>query len=376
MTGLTKPFTSKTRRKEIGMGLERLLSESVQGLDESFVFRKPRIQVIGCGGAGCNSVHRLVQLGIKDISTLVINTDKLHLDRVEADRKVLLGGGVTRGFGTGGNPEVAERAAELQEKELRGLVSGSDLTFITTGLGGGTGTGVAPYVARLARSSGSIVVALTTTPFKVEKGRQRIAKEGLERLRQVTDSLIILDNNRLIEIVPQLPIEQAFAVMDQLISEVTKNVTEMIESPGLINLDFADLKSVFHGGGTSTVLYGENSTHDSVKVVVDTLSNPLMDVDYSRAKGALIHISSGSRLRLGTAYEVIEGLTRELSEDAVVKFGVRFDPNYEGIIKVMCIMTGLDFPFHLRTVDEHVKVNEPLQVCGSSLLSSPSFLGR
>ena len=337
------------------MGLENLLDQSGQGLEE-FVFRKPRIHVVGCGGAGCNSVNRLSQIGITDASMMVVNTDKVHLDRVQVKEKFLLGGGITRGYGTGGNPEIAERAAQIQDKELRSLVGGADLTFITVGLGGGTGTGVAPVIARLAKESGSTVVAIATTPFKVERGRQRVAMAGLEKLRQATDSLIVLDNNRLVEIVPQLPVEQAFAVMDQLISEVIKNVTEIINLPGLINLDFADVRAVFQGGGMSTVLYGENSTHDPDKVVADTLGNPLLEVDCSAAKGALIHISSGPRLKLGTAYEVIDGLTRDLSEHAMVKFGVRFDPENEGTIKVMCIMTGLQLPAAFRPPGDIVKI--------------------
>ncbi len=357
------------------MGLENLLDRSNQGLEE-FVFRKPRIQVIGCGGAGCNSVNRLSEIGIADVSMMVINTDKVHLDRVQVKDKFLLGGGVTRGYGTGGNPEIAERAAQLQDKELRGLVGGADLTFVTVGLGGGTGTGVAPVIARLAKESGSTVVALATTPFKVERGRQRIAMAGLEKLRQATDSLIVLDNNRLVEIVPQLPVEQAFAVMDQLISEVIKNVTEMINLPGLINLDFADVRAVFQGGGMSTVLYGENSTHDADKVVADTLGNPLLEVDCSAAKGALIHISSGPRLKLGTAYEVIDGLTRQLSEEAMVKFGVRFDPEDEGTIKVMCIMTGLQLPATLRSSGDIVKVRGATGEGSPLPPSVPDFLRR
>ncbi len=349
------------------------MSTSTKGLDDSFVFRKPRFQVIGCGGAGCNSVNRFVQLGAGDISTVVVNTDKMHLDRVKAKYKFLLGEGITKGYGTGGNPEVAERAALLQDKELKELVGHYDLSFITVGLGGGTGTGAAPYLARLARESGSTVVSLVTMPFKVEKGRQKVALAGLEKLRQVSDSVVVLDNNRLIKIVPKLPVEQAFAVMDQLITEVVRNVAGMINVPGLINLDFADLRAVFQGGGMSTVLYGENSAYDPEKVVSDTLNNPLLDVDVTGARGALVHIASGSNLRLGTAYQVIEGLTRELPEDAQVKFGVRFDQDSQGVIKVMCIMTGLQVPTFLKPPGEVVKV-----VGGDSNVDSQStsFLRR
>ncbi len=351
------------------MGLENLLDNGTQGLDEPFIFHKPKIQVIGCGGAGSNSANRLAEMGVKDAEVLAINTDKVHLDRVSVAKKFLLGGGLTRGFGTGGNPEVAEKAAQQQEKELRFLVGGADLTFITVGLGGGTGTGLAPVVARLARESGSIVVAIATTPFKVEKGRRKVALAGMAKLRQATDSLIVLDNNRLIDIVPQLPVDQAFAVMDTLISEVVKNVTEMINVPGMINLDFADIRAVFKGGGMSTVLYGENSIHDADKVVADTLKNPLLDVDCSTAKGALINVISGPRLRLGTVYEVIEGLTRELPEDAMVKFGVRFDPDCEGTIKVMCVMTGFQVPAVLSRSDDLVTVK------GAPSNGAPSSIG-
>jgi len=351
------------------MGLENLLDNGTQGLDESFIFHKPKIQVIGCGGAGSNSANRLAEMGVKDAEVMAINTDKVHLDRINIEKKFLLGGGLTRGFGTGGNPEVAESAAQKQEKELKFLVGGADLTFITVGLGGGTGTGLAPCIARLARESGSIVVALATTPFKVEKGRQRVAMAGMEKLRRATDSLIVLDNNRLIDIVPELPVEQAFAVMDTLISEVIRNVTEMINVPGMINLDFADLRAVFQGGGMATVLYGENSIHDADKVVADALKNPLLDVDCSTAKGALINVTSGSKIRLGTVYEVVDGLTRELPEDAMVKFGVRFDPDCEGTIKVMCVMTGIQVPAVLSMSDD------PIKVKGAPLLGAPSSSG-
>jgi len=358
------------------MGLEHLLSNSRNDQIESFEFRKPRIQVIGCGGAGCNNIHRLMELGIQDVSTIAVNTDKLHLDRVNAEKKLLLGGEVTRGFGTGGDPVIGERIAQLHDKELRNLINGADLTFITVGLGGGSGTGISPYVVRLARDSGSIVVALATMPFKVERGRQKVAIEGLEKLRQASNSLIILDNNRLVEMVPQLPVEQAFAVMDQLISEVIKNVTEMISLPGLINLDFADLKAIFQEGGTSTVLYGENSIYDHHKVVTETLNNPLLDIDCSTAKGALIHLSSGPKLRLGTANQVIEGLTRDLPEKTHVKFGIRFNPNHEGTIRVMCIMTGLEVPAHFRPREDFVKLERDQSSANFGQSSSETYLRR
>src|SRR5438093_1466670 len=173
----------------------------------------PKVLVIGCGGAGGNSVHRLHRMGIHGARTVVVNTDAVHLDSIQADRKLLIGGGVTRGMGAGGRPEIGERCAEISEQELRNQIGDADLTFITVGLGGGTGTGVAPHVAELAQAAGSVVISLATTPFRAERGRMMNARAGIQRLRDRTDSLILLDNNRLLDLVPNLPVAQAFAVM-------------------------------------------------------------------------------------------------------------------------------------------------------------------
>jgi len=322
------------------MGMEGLVEEASYSFEE-FDLGKPRIIVVGCGGAGCNSVHRLQRIGVYGAETIAINTDKAALDRIDANKKILIGQGITRGLGAGGRPEVGERCAELAEKELRATILGADLTFLTVGMGGGTGTGVAPFIANLCKSSGSIVIAMATTPFKAERGRLRIANYGLERLRKTSDSVIVLENDRLLKFVPDLPVEQAFSVMDQLISEVIKGVTEAITLPSLINLDFADVKAVMQSGGTSTLLCGENSSHDPDKVVAETLSNPFLDIDYSRATGALIHLTSGPSLSLKIANKVVEGITHELSEETNVIFGARVDSDYEGVIKVISILTGV-----------------------------------
>lgn len=327
------------------MGMEHLLHEAKEyEEDESLDYRPPRIVVIGCGGAGSNSVNRLTHIGVHGAKTFAINTDKLHLERIRADRKLLIGRSVTRGMGCGGLPEVGLRCAQLAEDKLREIVAGSDLVFITVGMGGGTGTGLAPFVAELARRSGSVVVAITSTPFTVERSRITKARAGLEKLRRSADSVIVLDNNRLLEIVPNLPVEQAFSVMDQLISEVIKGLTETITMPSLINLDFADVRAIMSTGGTSTMLYGENASDDPDMVVLETLHNPLLNIDFSGANGALIHLTSGPGLSLRTAHEVIRGITNSVSEDANVIFGARVDKEYEGVIKVMTIITGVRSP--------------------------------
>ena len=337
------------------MGLETAQRAGNQAFLDSFSFARPRVSVIGCGGAGGNSVHRLHRMGIHGARTVVVNTDAVHLDSIQADRKVLIGGGVTRGMGAGGKPDVGERCAELAEQELRNQVGDADLTFITVGLGGGTGTGIAPFIAELAQAAGSVVITLATTPFKAERGRMNNARAGIQRLRGCSDSLIVLDNNRLLDLVPNLPVEQAFAVMDHLISEVIKGITESITLPSLINLDFSDVRTILQSGGTSTVFYGENAEDDPKRVVSDTLDNPLLDVDYHGANGALIHISAGPGLRLRTANEVVEGLTAQMRSDANVIFGVRVDRKYEGILRVLAVMTGVRSPI-VDSVRESVSV--------------------
>ena len=326
------------------MSIETIERSVNQAFLDSFAFARPKVLVLGCGGAGGNSVARLHRLGVHGARTLVVNTDAVHLDAVHADRKLLIGAGVTRGMGAGGRPEIGERCAELAEQELRNVIGDADLTFLTVGLGGGTGTGIAPYVAELAQAAGSVVIALATTPFRAERGRMKTALAGIQRLKAASDSLIVLDNNRLLDLVPNLPVEQAFAVMDHLISEVIKGVTESITLPSLINLDFNDVRTILESGGTSTIFYGENAEDDVEGLVSETLHNPLLDVDYAGARGALIHISAGPGLRLRTAHEVVEGLTSRMRPDANVIFGVRVDRKFEGILRVLTVMTGVRSP--------------------------------
>ncbi len=327
------------------MGFEHLLHETKEyGIDESLDCFSPRIIVIGCGGAGCNSVNRLTNMGVHGAETYAINTDKLHLDRIRADNKLLIGRSVTRGMGCGGSPELGLKCAETSEDEIRQIVSGADLVFITVGMGGGTGTGLAPYIAETARKSRSVVVAVASTPFAVERSRVAKAHRGLEKLRRSADSVIMLDNNRLLEIVPNLPVNQAFGVMDQLISEVIKGLTETIVMPSLINLDFADVRAMLCTGGTSTMLYAENAADDPDMVVMETMNNPLLDIDFTGANGALIHLTSGPGMSIRTAHEVVRGITNCLSDDANVIFGARVDKEYEGVIKVMTIITGVKSP--------------------------------
>src|SRR2546427_800887 len=218
-----------------------------------------------------------------------------------------------------------------------------------------SGTGVAPHVAELAQGAGSVVISLATTPFRAERGRMVNARAGIQRLRDRTDSLILLDNNRLLDLVPNLPVEQAFAVMDHLIGEVVKGITESITVPSLINLDFSDVRTILQSGGTSTVFYGENADSDPGRLVRDTLDNSLLEVGYRGANGALIHISASPGLSLRTAHEVAEGLPAALRPGANVIFGVRVDRKYNGNLRVLVIMTGVSSPL-VEAVRESVSI--------------------
>ncbi|MDD1634691.1 MAG: cell division protein FtsZ, partial [Methanomicrobiales archaeon] len=280
--------------------------------DDDFL-GNPRIMVIGCGGAGNNTINRLYHMGITGAETIAINTDKQHLDMIQAGKRVLIGKSLTKGLGAGGYPDIGKRAAEMARPTLESLMESADLVFVTAGMGGGTGTGSAPVVAQIAKEQGAIVVGMVSYPFQVEKARLLRAEEGLENLSKNADSVIVLDNNRLLSYVPNLPIGQAFSVMDQLISETVKGISETITEPSLIQLDYADVRAIMSKGGVAVMLVGESKQQNKAESVVhECLSHPLLDIDYRGATGSLIHITGGNDLTLADAEEIASSLTYEL----------------------------------------------------------------
>ena len=300
---------------------------------------KPKIIVVGCGGGGCNSVSRMNEIGLSSVETIAINTDRPHLAKAKAHRRLLIGQGITNGNGAGSDPEVGRICAENAVPEISKLLQGAALTFVTVGMGGGTGTGAAPVVADVAKRCGSLVVSIATTPFEMEGNRNRTAIRGLRSLRSASDTCLVLDNNRLLDMVSNLPFHQALSIMDELISEMVKGTVEAITESSLINLDFADLKTVVRQGGISTVLYGENADPDAV--VKDALSNPLLDVPIGGATGALVHITGGTNLTLKRLNKVMKALTSNLDPDAKVIFGARMDEKFEGSIRLIAVVTGI-----------------------------------
>ncbi|MBI5635839.1 cell division protein FtsZ [Candidatus Micrarchaeota archaeon] len=304
-----------------------------------------KITVVGVGGGGTNTVHRLTKMGLKSAETIAINTDANHLKMVEADKRVLIGKNTTRGLGAGGFPEVGMKAAESNREELRQLIGNSELVFITAGMGGGTGTGAAPVVAQIAKESGAITVAMVTYPFALERARLDKADWGLDQLREFCDTVVIIDNNRLVSYVPNLPMNQAFAVADTLVARSIKGIADTVMLPSLMNIDFADLRMIMGNAGVAMISIGEGKGNERVEnAIKSTLEHPLLDVDYTGAKGALILITGGPQLTLGDAIKVGEGVTDTFDRNAYVKWGARIDPEMGDKIIVTSILTGITSP--------------------------------
>jgi cell division protein FtsZ len=305
-------------------------------------FGDPRIVIVGAGGAGNNTINRLYNIGVDGAETIAINTDKQHLKMVEADTKILVGKSLTNGLGAGGDPSMGERATEMAQGTIKEVLGEADLVFVTAGMGGGTGTGAAPVVSKIAKEQGAIVVGMVSTPFNVERARTVKAEEGLEKLREEADSIIVLDNNRLLDYVPNLPIGKAFSVMDQIIAETVKGISETITQPSLINLDYADMTTIMNQGGVAVMLVGETQDKNKTdEVVKDAMNHPLLDVDYRGASGGLVHITGGPDLTLKEAEGIADNITERLDASANVIWGARIQESYKGKVRVMAIMTGV-----------------------------------
>jgi cell division protein FtsZ len=321
---------------------ERVMSG---GSPDEDLFGVPQLAIVGVGGAGNNSMNRLEYLGgLTDVSRIAINTDKLHLDSIKCEKKILIGRSLTRGLGAGGSPEMGRKAAELDKEKIREFVSGKNFVFLTAGMGGGTGTGASPVVAEIAKEEGAIVVAMVSYPFEAERIRRKRAAEGIQRLRETTDTVIVLENDKLIKYAGNLPVNDAFRTMDMLIAETIQGITETITQPSLVNLDFADLKAVMEAGGVAVMLVGATgkSENKPEAVVEEALCHPLLEADYRGAKGALIHVTGGSDLTMKETNDIVELLTYELDADANVIWGARINDEYNGKAKVTAIMTGVE----------------------------------
>jgi cell division protein FtsZ len=321
--------------------------------------KKARIKVIGTGGAGNNTINRITEVGIVGIETIAMNTDAQDLIYTTADHKILLGKETSGGLGAGSNPKVGEDSAVENEAEIKKILNSTDLVFITCGLGGGTGTGSAPIVAKIAKKLGILTVGIVTVPFSMEgKRRYENAVIGLERLEQIVDTLIVIPNDKLMELAPDLPISTAFKVADEILTNSVKGIAELITTAGLVNLDFADVKAIMESGGVALIGTGESmSDNRAVDAVEKALENPLLDVDIKGANGALINIAGGSSMTLEEARSVVEKISENLDEDAKIIWGAQINEDLQDMLRVMIIVTGVNSTqiFGANTHDKRFK---------------------
>ena len=322
---------------------ERRINNLDPELEELLSQQNAKIKVIGTGGAGNNTINRINEVGIVGAETIAINTDAQDLLYTSADKKIIIGKDLTKGLGAGSNPKVGEEAARESEHDIRQAIQGADLIFITCGLGGGTGTGSAPVIAEVAKKVGALVVGIVTMPFAMESHRRyENAVMGLSKLEKNVDTLIVIPNDKLLELAPDLPLKTAFKVADEILTNAVKGIAELVTRAGLVNLDFADIRAVMGDGGVALIGVGESDTKNKAEEAVEkAVNNPLLDVDITGATGALINVSGGTDMTLTEAREVVQRISEQLDEDARIIWGAQIDEDLEGIIKVMLIITGV-----------------------------------
>ncbi len=322
--------------------VKSVLGES-EPAQESFGSDQIKIVVVGVGGGGNNTINRLIRSGVKGCELVAVNTDRQHLNMIhEKAKKVLIGKSITKGLGAGGYPETGAKSAEVDRALLEKELEGAHLVFLCAGMGGGTGTGAAPVIAEIAKEQGAITVAMVTYPFNLERARRAKADEGINKLRKTVDSVIVLDNNRLVKLVPNLPMNEAFAVADEILAKAVGGLVWTITQPSLINIDFADVRAIVQGGGVGFIAVGEGKGTDKVRGAAEgVLKNRLLDVDFDGANGALIHISGGADLTLGDAIKAGEIITEKMDTQANVKWGARLIPGYDGKLEIVAIVTGV-----------------------------------
>jgi cell division protein FtsZ len=312
-------------------------------LEELLKKQNAKIKVIGVGGGGNNSLSRMREIGIKGGELIAVNTDAQDLLYANADQKILIGKELTQGLGAGSNPKIGEEAARESESEIKKKLAGSDMIFITCGMGGGTGTGAAPVIASLAKKQGALTIGVITLPFTIE-GKKRIenAMLGLERMEAAVDTLIVIPNDKLLELAPELPLQTAFKIADEILTNAVKGITELVTTSGLVNLDFADIKAVMVEGGVSLIGMGESdSQHRAIEAVEKAIQNPLLDVDISDSSGALVNIIGGPDMSLDECKAIMETIGNKLSPDAKMIWGAQLSEDMDKSIRVLLIVTGV-----------------------------------
>ncbi len=312
-------------------------------LEQVLAKKKAMIKVVGCGGGGCNTVTRIAEIGVAGTGTVAVNTDAQDLLYATCDKKILIGKELTQGLGAGSVPRIGEEAARESEIELKKTLTGTDMIFVTCGLGGGTGTGSAPVVAELAKKMGALTVGIVTMPFTMEgKRRYENAVIGLEKLENIVDTLIVIPNDKLLELAPDLPLHTAFKVADEILTSAVKGIAELVTKTGLVNLDFADVRAIMGNGGVALIGVGESDTENRAQEAVEkAVANPLLDVDIKGANGALINVAGGPDMTLEEARRVVEVVSEQLDEDAKIIWGAQISDDLQNTLKILLIITGV-----------------------------------
>jgi len=323
----------KTSQNQLDEELEQLLKT-----------QNAKIRIVGSGGGGNNTIDRIAEVGIAGAETVAINTDAQDLLYASADKKILIGKEATRGLGAGSNPKLGESAARENEQEIKKALEGADMVFITCGLGGGTGCGSVAVVAEVARKLNILTIGIVTMPFAMEGNRRyENALYGLEKLAEYTDTLIVIPNDKLLELAPDLPIHTAFKVADEILTNAVKGTAELVTKAGLVNLDFADIRAVMGDGGVALIGVGESDSDERASQAVErAINNPLLSVDIKEATGALINISGSSSLTLEESRKIVEAVTERIDPDARVIWGAQIYEDMEQTLRVMLIITGVD----------------------------------
>lgn len=304
-----------------------------------------QIKVVGVGGGGSNAVNRMIAEGLRGVDFIAVNTDAQALLMSDAPQRIRIGDKMTRGLGAGGNPEVGSKSADESRDELAEVLRGADMVFVTCGMGGGTGTGAAPVIASLAKENGALTIGVVTRPFSFEGSRrQNLAMEGIEKLKENVDTLIVIPNDRLLEIVDKkASMTQAFRTADDVLRQGIQGISELITVPGLINLDFADVRSIMSGGGSSLMAVGVASGENrAIEAAQSAVSSSLLDVTIDGAQGILFNITSNSNLTLFEVNEAAEIVKQKAHPDANIIFGAVIDENMGDELRITLIATGFE----------------------------------
>jgi cell division protein FtsZ len=352
---LSNPTSPKREIRGSRVGKQESKATTDDELAELLQTVSARILVVGVGGAGNNAVTRLMEVGVEGAETLAVNTDAQDLYFSNSHHKLLLGKETCGGLGAGNDPDIGEAAA-LETYEVIKDVTRGDLVFITAGMGGGTGTGAASHVAKAARENGALTVAIVCLPFDVEGAtRKKNATRGLNALMEHVDTLIAIPNEKLLEIAPDLSLPEAFMVADEVLVRAVKGIAELISKPGLVNLDFADVRTTMKNGGVSIIALGEGQGEERAEeAVFNALRNPLINVSIENARNILVNVSGSTDLQLIEAKRVVELVTEQVNPGAEIIYGALIDQDLEDRIRVTIIASGVSSPYVFSPETESV----------------------